>query len=57
MAYLEDCILPNQPAFNDFEAIGSYEELVLAWAEFQYNNPELFTTIIAAPTDCTPTSE
>ncbi len=57
MAYLEDCIMPNQPAFNDFEAIGSYEELVLAWAEFQYNNPELFTTIIADPTDCTPTSE
>ena len=57
MAYLEDCILPNQPEFNDFEAIGSYEELVLAWAEFQYNNPELFTTIIAAPADCTPTSE
>ena len=57
MAYLEDCILPNQPGFNEFEAISSYEGLILTWAEFQYNNPELFTAVIADPADCTPTNE
>jgi len=57
MTYLEDCILPTQPAFNEFEYISSYEQLILTWAEFQYNNPTLFAAAISNPEDCTATSE
>lgn len=53
--YLENCILPNQPPFNEFNQ--SREEMMMTWAELLYRDESLFNEVISDDKTCVPTDQ